>query len=349
MKTADRVRETTLSGGVGVITLGGAQIGFRTFASAFADGDGVWYCIDDAAGNWEVGRGAYNAGVLTRTTVLASSNANALVNFGAGNVKSVFATIPGELFQNVTGNVLFSSNNAFDVGDAAATGKPRTGYFGTSVVAPAVSIGDGSAANPALRFISTPGTGLSTGIHGTSLSISVNGSEVAWFNSAQLILPNGSAAQPSVSFSGDGGTGIYLDVSDVLGIAAGIIKVAKFRVQAQTDDTASGDLLTLFSGGGGCYAKTKHYTQTAIAAVAKRIHVMDEFACWILVSGNDGTNFFMDELMGIFGSVPVVKNSLVQGAPAARTYSLTGSSDVKLVMAAGTYAVNTFSLQVKAR
>src|SRR5882724_10240529 len=127
MKTADRVRETTLSGGVGAITLGGAQIGFRTWASAFADNDSVWYCIDDAAGNWEVGRGTYSAGTLTRNTVLASSNANALVNFGAGTVKSVFATV-------------------------AAEGVVTTGTFATSVVTPLIQ-------SPGNLLLQTPGGG----------------------------------------------------------------------------------------------------------------------------------------------------------------------------------------------
>jgi hypothetical protein len=88
----DRVLETSTSTGTGDFTLGGAVTGFRTFASVCAIGDTSYYMIEaiDAygvpTGDWECGFGAYSASsTWTRSTIYASSNANAAVSFSAGN------------------------------------------------------------------------------------------------------------------------------------------------------------------------------------------------------------------------------------------------------------------------
>lgn len=90
---ADRVKETTTTTGTGTVNLGGAQTGYQTFVSGVGTGSVTDYCIADQGGaNWEVGTGTVTSGApdtLTRTTVWASSNAGALVNFGAGT-KDVF-------------------------------------------------------------------------------------------------------------------------------------------------------------------------------------------------------------------------------------------------------------------
>ena len=91
----DRVQETTSTTGTGSVTLLGAVLGFQSFA-VVGNGNTTYYCIADQGGNnWEVGIGTYSTTgpTLARTTVLASSNANALVNFTAG-AKTVFITYP---------------------------------------------------------------------------------------------------------------------------------------------------------------------------------------------------------------------------------------------------------------
>ena len=87
----DRVQETTTSTGTTTIALNGASTGYRAF-STFATNAKVPYCITDGT-NWEVGVGTYSASTLTRDIVYSSSNANALVNFGAGT-KNVFCDQP---------------------------------------------------------------------------------------------------------------------------------------------------------------------------------------------------------------------------------------------------------------
>jgi hypothetical protein len=90
----DRVKESTTTTGTGTLTLGGAEVGYQSFSSAFVDQDIVYYCITDGI-NWEVGQGTFTltGTFLSRDTVVASSNAGALVNFGVGS-KDVFCTVP---------------------------------------------------------------------------------------------------------------------------------------------------------------------------------------------------------------------------------------------------------------
>ena len=95
---ADRVKETTTSTGTTAITLAGAATGYQTFLLAIGNANTTYYTIADQSGvNWEVGIGTYTTigNTLSRDTVLASSNAGALVVFLTGT-KDVFVTYPAE-------------------------------------------------------------------------------------------------------------------------------------------------------------------------------------------------------------------------------------------------------------
>ena len=94
---ADRVQETSATGGTGTLTLGGAVAGYRAFSVAFATGQSVNYAISDGV-NWEVGKGTYTlAGtLLSRDLVFSSSNSNALVSF-PGTV-NVWCDVPANTF-----------------------------------------------------------------------------------------------------------------------------------------------------------------------------------------------------------------------------------------------------------
>jgi hypothetical protein len=93
----DRVQEITTTVGTGTLTLGGAVLGFQTFA-AIGDGNTTYYAIVDTLNSaWEVGIGTYTSSgtTLSRTAVFESSNSGSLVNFSAGT-KNVFCTYPAE-------------------------------------------------------------------------------------------------------------------------------------------------------------------------------------------------------------------------------------------------------------
>ena len=95
---ADRVRDTTTSTGTTAVTLSGtAPTGFQTF-SAIGNNQ-TYYDISDQSGpNWETGIGTYNTStlVLTRDTVLGSSNGGALVNFTVGTKDVICTYVAGK-------------------------------------------------------------------------------------------------------------------------------------------------------------------------------------------------------------------------------------------------------------
>jgi hypothetical protein len=111
---ADRVRETSTTTGTGSVTLAGAYTGFQTFSAGVGNSNSTYYTIANVvSGEYEVGIGTYTSGgnTLSRTTVLSSSNANALVNFGSGS-KDVFVTQPAGRAVYVEGTSVVAANSA---------------------------------------------------------------------------------------------------------------------------------------------------------------------------------------------------------------------------------------------
>lgn len=91
----DRLAETTDTTGTGTYNLGGAKSGFNSFASRLSTGDTCYLCVRDGA-DWEVGEYTFtdaSPDTMARTTVIASSNGDAAVNWGVGT-KDIFMTMP---------------------------------------------------------------------------------------------------------------------------------------------------------------------------------------------------------------------------------------------------------------
>ncbi len=98
LRAGDRVWDRTTTTGTGTITLAGVTpTGYRTFASAFANGDVVHYCISDSAtGAWEVGVGTYTSSGTTLSRGLLASSTGSAINFAAGN-KDVTCVMPASV------------------------------------------------------------------------------------------------------------------------------------------------------------------------------------------------------------------------------------------------------------
>jgi len=127
---ADRVKETTTTTGTGTITLAGAVTNFETFTANLSNSDTTYYAIVDSTNNaFEVGLGTFTSSgpTLARSTVIASSNSNSAVNFGAGT-KEVFITVPASKIVVEDG-----SNNVAIGGTVTATAFSGSGASLTGV------------------------------------------------------------------------------------------------------------------------------------------------------------------------------------------------------------------------
>ena len=124
---ADRVKETTLTGGTGTVTLAGAVAGFQSF-SVVGNGNTTYYTITDTTNNtWEVGIGTYTSSgtTLSRDTVLASSSGGSLVNF-ASIAKDVFVTYPA-------GRAAYADGAALKTQTSAITTNKTTVSYNTTI------------------------------------------------------------------------------------------------------------------------------------------------------------------------------------------------------------------------
>ena len=90
LRVGDRVKEFTVSTGVGGISLVGAYSGFQKFDDVLTSGDTTFYVIEEND-IWEVGLGTYGSNNLERTTVLDSSSGGSKISLGgSGSVSIVY-------------------------------------------------------------------------------------------------------------------------------------------------------------------------------------------------------------------------------------------------------------------
>jgi len=108
---ADRVQQTGTANTTVSFNLSSNVTGFQSFA-VIGNGNTTYYAATDATGNWEVGVGTYSTTgpILTRTTIIASSNSNTAVTF-SGTV-TVFVTYPAEDAVYANGTVLVAPSGA---------------------------------------------------------------------------------------------------------------------------------------------------------------------------------------------------------------------------------------------
>jgi hypothetical protein len=218
---ADRVKETTTSTGTTAITLAGAATGYQTFLLAVGNANTTYYTIADQSGaNWEVGIGTYTSSgnTLSRDTVLASSNAGALVTFTSGT-KDVFVTYPAEralytggplgtpasgtltnatgyTYANLTGTVPTWNQNT--TGTAANLSGTPTLPSGTTLVAPVLGTpASGTLTNCTFPTLNQNTTGTAAGLSatlavtsgGTGVTTSTGSGSIVLSTSPTLITP----------------------------------------------------------------------------------------------------------------------------------------------------------------
>jgi hypothetical protein len=117
----DRVKQNSTSTGTSDFTVSGTLTGFDTFALGVGGSNTTYYAIVNVGASpseWEVGLGTLDAGgtVLTRTTVITSSNSDSVVTFTIGT-KDVFCTLPASkaVYLDSTGAPIGAASDGFAV------------------------------------------------------------------------------------------------------------------------------------------------------------------------------------------------------------------------------------------
>lgn len=180
---ADRVRESSSTQGAGTITMTGSQDNYQTFASAVGTGNTCRYCIvnSNSTDQWEVGLGTITVSGITtylsRDTIEASSNLNAVVTLTAGtklvtlvftaaelvSLTSIDAQVSAQIasvdarITSVNTNVVHDpGGNGFVVRTAQTSSVNRTLTAGTFVT---ITNGSGVSGNPVIDFETSAGDG----------------------------------------------------------------------------------------------------------------------------------------------------------------------------------------------
>lgn len=212
VQAGNRVRAASSTVGTGAYALGGAPVGFQTF-SLIPDGTQVGY-VAVLGSNFEVALGTVSAAgtVLSRDTILQSTNGNTAVNWGAG-AKEIAHVIPSQILAaleyvaglrngNFNGTMKVLGTTLLQSGVNALTSVGGTGDVITATLAGLTALVDGA------MFIFTPAAG-NTG--DTTLNINGLGAKRLCYSSQQtnnVILPRDLSTQrPAVL--------VYYATSDV--------------------------------------------------------------------------------------------------------------------------------------
>ena len=120
----DRVKVTSTTTGTGAFALGTAVTGFETFAQGIGNNNTTYYCIfNQGTTEFEVGLGTLDgtSANLTRTTVISSSNSDAVVDFQSGT-KDVFCTLPASksVYLDASGTPVGAASAGFALAMAVA-------------------------------------------------------------------------------------------------------------------------------------------------------------------------------------------------------------------------------------
>ena len=302
----DLVEETTSSSGTSDFTFAGATTGHRTWLATVANGNTGYYAARGyIASEWEVGLGTMAAGVLQRTTVLASSTGSK-VNF-TGTAITVRNVAPAAFFS------AFSSFGLSLVDDInAAAGRATLSAVGQSgtFVNTAVLVADGVAGLAKTSSVTIDDTGslfFPAGSGGNGGTIYAFGGTGTSANAGGISIQGGSAANASgggVEANGGSASGCYAGSfiaygGDTIGAHGGSLDMSGDTLPGGSITTSDGggSIITTGTGSIGLGVSGTRTTLTGTATTNRAIALPDVSGTLavpgsaILVSGNTWTTF----------------------------------------------------------
>jgi hypothetical protein len=252
----DRVKEQTTTTGTGTVTLGGAVSGFESF-SAVGNGNTTYYAIvHQTADEWEVGLGTYTAAgtLLSRDTILESTNSDAAVNFSAGT-KDVFVTYPSDkaIYADGSGNVgIGTSSPASELTVSDGTASGLTPFGGTELFLDSsgdnyLQFGSGTSSSPAIYFGDSADGDVGGIIYAhasNAMSFRTNGSERLRITDTGLVGIGTAAPGGNLHVQGAAGNQVrlYLTDGDATGTANSLLISKSGTASFISDRQASSQL-----------------------------------------------------------------------------------------------------------
>ena len=161
-----------------------------------------------------------------------------------------------------------------------------------------------------------------------------------------LTFSAGTAALPSITFSGDTNTGVFAPAADTIGFTEGGTERMRIDSNGNVNITSTNSF-TLNDGS----FKTFGSGQKTVSTTTTLLTIDEPGGAYsgalVLVGGiknDNGSIVFTDVVcFGINGAATVI-SSATANSPAARTYSVSGAS-LRVAMAANTYLVQSTAMR----
>ena len=366
----DRVQETAspLSGGIYSLT-GNAPAGFQPFVNALTSGQPSYYAATDFAGNWEVGKGTFVSGQLTRTNLLSACSGTP-TTFASGQLVSIWLDAPGSLLSQIGASGSIASgqiaNGAVVSGSIAsgqiasphvANGGITSGNIGSGQVG---SVHLASGTIPA-QFTLTSGS-ITSGYIGNAAVTSGNiaSGQIASPHVAAGGIQSGNIASGQIGFghlangsvqsgtiaSGQVGPAQLASGAALAGITSGSIASGDIGNNSVTSGNIASGQISLFhmasgfngwSGGGGASLTSGSITSGYIgnAAVTSGNIASGQIAMSHLASGMPQaiTSGLIAQSGNANVNTPVYSQNTTQMISGVRAVSFNGTGAVQIAMA----------------